>query len=1712
MNRSFGGTLDCNNINYNKGKSFRFSEWNSSTLFSNDDYIQDFVSYMGSMYACIQTNTGVEPTNELYWKLVVSGQQGVQGKQGKTGVTFTPHVDSQGNLSWTNDGGLENPVTVNIKGQKGDTGKDSIVPGPQGESITGPVGPRGKQGEQGVGLEFNWDGTKLGIKRTVDDEYTYVDLKGTTGSRGLRGLTGNTGPEGPIGPKGDSLYIQVSEPNEFGQRFLQKRYSENEAWVSFFDLSQMRGPKGDSIIVERNTETGNIEYRYQNQPSTANKVLIYKDDIKGPKGDTIARTYVADDGYLYIQLSGEDLPRRVGYVRGDRGEDGREIILRVYTGPSEDPDDTRIGTHLQWKYAGDEYKLWTNLIQINDLMNVALAGLKLEYKEIEETDVSGEKTKYEVIELSHYQVEFDENNNLILTKKIANLSSVKVPTKTLLKNVKYDNGSHSFEFIFDTANGEQTLLVSIADLVKEFDEKLQNLKDEHDADIKTLNETIITVNQNLVTSINTINKNMIDGFNTINGGINNEIRPAIAKNAEDIVKLREDLTTETSERKEDVKVINDTIDNELRPNITKNAENIESLRENLEQETTDRKAADNVLQSNIDSEAKTREESDTKLQENIDAEIERATNAEQVLQENIDNETTRAQEAEQTLQTNITAETVRAQNAEKTLQSNIDAETERATAKETELQTNIDAEVTRAKAAESQLQTNLDTESARAKAAEEALVNKTDELNQDLIDTQNNLAAEIIRATNAESEIYDHIHEVEGKVDSKVDKSEKGQPNGVATLDENGFIPSTQINGQMAHVFGVDGVATASTLPTLTNTDIGDIYWTTDTKKFYNWNGLSWDEPMDPKDDTIYNFRNCDATGDTSRTNILYRWDGQELTEISESLALGEVTGTAYEGSKGAANRAAINSTPSQIISTVNVSTDASKVNINLETATKSGLNYGSVTQSVKSIPAATSTSAGVITSAQYTSLTDTIPNKLAEIEETLEGKQDSGDYVTSTELEAKNYLTEELAVETYQPIGDYATKTELSEGLAGKQNAGDYALKSEIPTKVSELTNDSGFITESDLPTYKTINSEEITGTGDIKTIGRPGIGEDSVILNNYDNVTASGKWSLAHGGSLEWLGNTVTTEATDEGAVALGIAAKALSRGSVAMGVKVTAGQATEDDAEANIAFGYRTFAYGGSAFAVGGKMVNSPETRALGYGAVALGASNTAMKGISVGQGTLSIGNASHAEGYGVVYFSDQVNIISIDSSTKSFVISGDFTAEDITNLFGASAKYISTESKIILDTKLYTVASVEVIDGNTKVTVNEELNYTEIPKYYGIYNKGIAAATASHVEGGGNYVYDEAVASHAEGVNNKIYSTYSHAEGIRNVINNGATISHAEGNNNQIDGELCHAEGNGNIVAGQIAHAEGNQTQAIGNGSHSEGQGTKANGTVSHTEGNFTIANNKAEHAQGQYNVSNTGEETSQKTIHSIGIGTAEDVRTNAQEVMLNGDYYIYGIGGYIGNNYSSSQTLQKVISKIQSDIPSNISELNNDSGFITNSALSAYALKSEIPDISNLATKSELSGYLPLTGGTLEGDLHVDFVYIDRIYSADGSWLQFDNNTGVILFKDNVGKNLAFANHTHTKSQITDFDDADYATAAQGIKADSALQKADIATGTTNGTILVDGSAVAVKGLGSAAYTASSAYDAAGTAASQASSALSQAKTYADSLWVWSEFE
>ena len=55
----------------------------------------------------------------------------------------------------------------------------------------------GEAGRDGVGLEFNWRGTELGIKREDEVDYKYVNLKGEKGDKG------SPGPQGPKGQKGD---------------------------------------------------------------------------------------------------------------------------------------------------------------------------------------------------------------------------------------------------------------------------------------------------------------------------------------------------------------------------------------------------------------------------------------------------------------------------------------------------------------------------------------------------------------------------------------------------------------------------------------------------------------------------------------------------------------------------------------------------------------------------------------------------------------------------------------------------------------------------------------------------------------------------------------------------------------------------------------------------------------------------------------------------------------------------------------------------------------------------------------------------------------------------------------------------------------------------------------------------------------------------------------------------------------------------------------------------------------------------------------------------------------------------------------------------------------------------------------------------------------------------------------------------------------------
>lgn len=451
----------------------------------------------------------------------------------------------------------------------------------------------------------------------------------------------------------------------------------------------------------------------------------------------------------------------------------------------------------------------------------------------------------------------------------------------------------------------------------------------------------------------------------------------------------------------------------------------------------------------------------------------------------------------------------------------INAETERATNAESELNTKIEAETTRATQAESDLNTKIEEETNRAQQAENQIQYNVNLLKSDYeahkADTNNphEVTKEQVGLGNVTN-------------DAQVKRSEMGQPNGVATLDNNGKIPSTQLNGQLAHVFGVDGVALSTTLPT-TGLTTGDIYWTSDNKKFYNYNGTTWDEPMDPKDDTIYNFRNCDKDGNTERTNILYRWDGKDLVEISESIALGETVGTAYYGEKGAANRQALESLPDSIIDSIeSIEADANSVSVNIKTASKNGLNYNPVEDVIKNIPVATDTQAGVITADEHIALNTTIPEKLNAIDNyTINGKRigDSPIYVAGDNITLDSYTlgtsTEQViptdtvneaigklqlqindnltySKETLQDhISDtdnphHVTKEQL--GLEHVDNTSDLdkpiskavqeALNTKQPNLVSgtniKTVNGESIVGSGDID-FKTINGQELTGTGTI-------------------------------------------------------------------------------------------------------------------------------------------------------------------------------------------------------------------------------------------------------------------------------------------------------------------------------------------------------------------------------------------------------------------------------------------------------------------------------------------------------------------------------------------------------------------------------------------------------------------------------------------------------
>lgn len=251
------------------------------------------------------TNSGTT-NNAIFNFKIPKGDKGPQGERGLQGFYFVPNVDINGNISWTNNGDLNNPDTINIKGPKGDKGDQGIA-GPEG--IQGPIGPYYIPSISNDGI-ISWTNTG-GLSNPSS-----INIKGPQGDTGIQG------PEGPIGPQG----IQgIQGPK--GNPFTYEDFTQEQ-------LEGLRGPKGDVGPQGPQGEQGPIgNTGPQGESVTISKVNATIDNNVGVPsvtvdlgGTELNRTFT----FNFKNLKGE---RGIQGIQGPKGETGSQ-------GPKGDKGDT----------------------------------------------------------------------------------------------------------------------------------------------------------------------------------------------------------------------------------------------------------------------------------------------------------------------------------------------------------------------------------------------------------------------------------------------------------------------------------------------------------------------------------------------------------------------------------------------------------------------------------------------------------------------------------------------------------------------------------------------------------------------------------------------------------------------------------------------------------------------------------------------------------------------------------------------------------------------------------------------------------------------------------------------------------------------------------------------------------------------------------------------------------------------------------------------------------------------------------------------------------------------------------------------------------------------------------------------------------------------------------------------------------------------------
>ena len=325
--------------------------------------------------------------------------------------------------------------------------------------------------------------------------------------------------------------------------------------------------------------------------------------------------------------------------------------------------------------------------------------------------------------------------------------------------------------------------------------------------------------------------------------------------------------------------------------------------------------------------------------------------------------------------------------------------------------------------------------------------------------------------------------------------STKGQPGGLAELDSTGKVPAAQLP---SYVDDVLEFSTKDQFPQIGET--GKIYVSKDT-------------------------------------NLTYRWTGTQYLEISQSLALGETSSTAYPGDKGKANRDALNSMPTKLTSYLTPTTSTGElVKINYKYAAKDGLNYGPLQDDNIDIPSATTTNAGAMSAIDKGRLDD-LYNEFGSIQNPGD-KLDSlpNNLVTGVDATSRNatsvtinYKQSDLSAASNSyanPITKSQTIPAATQSAAGVMTATDKQnLDVNIPNRITNL--DNRVTTEVDrLEELIESSSSEITNDLNVEIQARKD--GDNQLQTNINNLQSTMNTELAKKVgkvTVAGSGNAVTT-----------------------------------------------------------------------------------------------------------------------------------------------------------------------------------------------------------------------------------------------------------------------------------------------------------------------------------------------------------------------------------------------------------------------------------------------------------------------------------------------------------------------------------------------------------------------------------------------------------